>query len=107
MLTTEYFWHCESADAWSTQVKGSKETYSVVWGSAHKNWYPVKLDWSCTCKAYKYRPGYCKHINKVIASGAHCNWSEFIDRTEVGEDSTGNPCCPKCQGRVFSMGWGV
>ena len=108
-LTTEYFWHCATADSWSTTVQGSKGAeYTVRWGKwGHLNQHTVQLDYSCNCKGYKFGKGQdCSHIKQVKASGDHCKWMEFSD----GGDAVltnGEHRCPECGDAVHSMGWGV
>ena len=104
-LTTSFFWHCETAENWSTVVVGSKgDKYSVKWSSgSHKNWISVQRDWSCDCMAYATKPGYCKHIKQVIAAKKRCGWMQFTDGGEP--DIAGR--CPNCGDRIHSMGWAV
>jgi hypothetical protein len=108
-LTTRYFWHCATAENWSTTVKGSRgDTYTVAWSRGrHKNQGDVQYDYSCDCPSYKFRKGaYCKHIKQVKASGDHCNWVEFHDGGDAVERN-GEHFCPECGDGVNSMGWGV
>ena len=114
-LTTQYFWHCKTAEHWQTSVFGSKgDRYIVTWGDyAHKNRHTVQHDYSCTCKAYSMRPGYCKHIKDVIAQKLHCNWNQFISGGEpiyyIPRTGAFLPrsCCPNCKGDINSMGYAV
>lgn len=107
-LTVEHFYHCESAENFETAVEGSNGAkYTVRFDQySHKQQSPVDHDWSCTCAAYKYRPGHCKHIEAVMASGARCGWMQFIDGGTV-DTKDGEPCCPDCGGPVKVLGWGV
>jgi hypothetical protein len=76
-LTTEYFYHCESCEHFSTKVQGSKE-YTVSYGQTPRG--PYQYDYHCTCDAFKFGKGKpCKHIEEVKASGKHCNWNQFTD----------------------------
>lgn len=89
-FTIEIYYHCESAETFATEVDGK---YIVRFDElSHKN-PDVGYDYSCTCPAYKFHPGYCKHIKQVINSGAHCKWMQFIDG---GEIDSKDPKCPRC-----------
>lgn len=102
-LITEYFWHCLTAENWQTQVLGSKgDLYTVTWGRGHKHLANVQYDWSCTCKGYSMRKGYCSHIKKVIAAKLHCGWMQYTDGGGIKDHK-----CPMCRGPVASMGWAV
>jgi len=99
---TEYFWSCESNRTWQIEC-GS---YIVRYDSLHK-FKEYQYDYSCTCPAYKYQKGYCKHI--LAVKEKRCGWDQFT--------SGGDPClvvfgdnkwcCPKCCGPIFSIGHGV
>lgn len=110
-LTIEAYYHCQSAENWQTQVPASdgKGSYTVRWDrTSHLMQRETQYAYSCTCKAYQHGKGKpCKHIEQVKASGAHCNWMEFIHGGEVGWDASGNPVCPRCGGPVGAMNWGV
>lgn len=103
-LTLQPYYHCESAEHFVTEVVGSKgDKYTVRWDNySHKNRREVDYDYSCTCMAYKTRPGDCKHIKQVKESKKHCNWLQFIDG---GEPKNGR--CPRCGSEVHSQMWGV
>lgn len=102
-LVTEFYFHCASAESWATQVAGSgSNTYTVRWGWGHKAQHEVQHDWSCDCPAYRHKPGYCKHIQHVIARNLRCGWMQFEDG---GAPVDGK--CPNCGGAVTAMGWAV
>ncbi len=106
-LTTQYYYHCATADNWSKAVKGTNNiTYIVRWGSwGHKD-DDCSHGWSCTCKRYKYsKSGTCKHIEGVKTE--RCGWSEYMDGGEAEQDVTGRVSCPKCGAEVSTMGYGV
>ena len=108
-LDTVYFWHCATAESWSTTVLGSKgDTYHVSWNNwGHKNQGEVQYDYSCTCKGYKFGKGKdCSHITQVKASADHCKWMQFSDGGDAVEKN-GDHHCPECGDKVHSMGWGV
>ena len=109
-LTTEYYWHCTTAESWSKEVLGSTGTpYTVRWSNwGHKNQHSHQYDYSCTCASYKYGKGDCKHIKAIKASGEHCKWMQFMDGGKAIQDpNTGEHHCPECNALVSSMGWGV
>lgn len=100
-FTIEVYYHCESAEDFTTEVDGK---YTVRWNRmSHKN-RDIGYDYSCTCPAYKFRPGYCKHIKQVIASGKHCNWNQFI---EGGKIDPKDPKCPRCGKSAFPARYAV
>ena len=101
-LTTEFYWHCLTAEYWTTQVQGSKgTTYTVRFDrDSHKNQFEVQYDWSCTCIAYQMQSDYCKHIKQV--QKIRCGWMQFEDG---GEPIDGK--CPKCGSEIASMGYKV
>lgn len=102
-LNVEFYYHCESAERFTTEVAGSKgKTYTVRFGRGHKRASEVQFDWSCDCEAYKYKPGYCKHIKLVIDEKRRCGWMQFEHGGEPKDDK-----CPECGGPVYSMGWAV
>ena len=108
-LTTEYFWHCATAENWSTTVQGSKgDTYTVQWTNyGHKNRHSHQFDYSCNCKGYQFGKGRdCAHIKQTKATGDHCKWSQFTDGGDAKERN-GEHHCPNCGDKVHSMGWGV
>ena len=108
-LDTVYFWHCATAESWSTTVLGSKgDTYHVSWNNwGHKNQGEVQYDYSSTCKGYKFGKGKdCSHITQVKASADHCKWMQFSDGGDAVEKN-GDHHCPECGDKVHSMGWGV
>lgn len=100
-LTIEIYYHCESAENFATEVDGK---YIVRFDELHHKNRDVQYDYSCTCKAYKFRPGYCKHIKQVIGSNQHCNWNQFIDGGEV--DSS-DPRCPRCGRPAIAIKYAV
>lgn len=106
MLDKVAYWHCLTAEGWSKEVVGSdgKTVYVVRWDRhSHKN-RSVQMDYSCTCQAYKMKPGYCKHINQVKSQ--HCGWMQFISGGEPVEKN-GEKVCPHCGDKVSTMLWGV
>jgi len=116
-LTTEYYWHCRSAEAFQhvAHSESSDKTYAVNRGySGHKYQDEVEVDWSCTCPAYEYRCGsgpkqdrYCKHIKKVRASEAYCGWMQGRDGGEIEYDDEGVAHCPECGREAISQGYDV
>ena len=95
-LTIRSYWHCSSADEWSTMIKGSKgENYIVSFGrDGHKD-RSVQRGWSCTCSAFKFQSGDCKHIKATKNSKLRCGWMQSIHGGAPVNDK-----CPKCKGSV-------
>ncbi len=100
MIVHEYA--CAQNENWQTEVTGSKGTnYTVRFDRfSHKNQGSVERDFSCDCKAYKFRQGDCKHINEV--RDQKCTWMD-------GEpnDNDGEQTCPVCGGEVIIYRKGV
>ena len=105
-LSIEYFYHCESAESYSTQVEGSKgKKYTVSYGHAVRG--PYQYDYTCTCDSFKFSKGKpCKHIEQVQQSGTRCNWQQFLDGGQPSEKD-GQKCCPRCGSAVHVQGHGV
>jgi len=104
-LTIETYHHCRSALELSKEVAGSHgETYVVT--LSRQNPGPCRSNWHCTCPAFRYRRGDCKHIRRVRADD-HCGWAEFLDGGEPDRDANGNVTCPRCGGPAEAMGWAV
>lgn len=106
MLDRVAFYHCITAEDWSMLVTSSdgKKTHTVSFGKNHKHENHVECDYSCTCEAYKYRKGYCKHIEAV--KHLHCGWMQFIDGGEP-VDKIGEKVCPRCGSYVSARMWAV
>ena len=105
-LTTEYFWHCITAEHWHRVVTGSRGTdYQVSYGATPRGEY--SYDYNCSCHAFKFGGGkHCKHIEEVKSQNVHCRWMQFHDGNDVVEKD-GKNSCPNCGLEVRSMGWGV
>lgn len=104
-LTVEYHYHCESAEHFSTKVKGSKGDYTVTYGPTPRG--PYQYNYSCSCDSFKFGKGKpCKHIEQVKKSDLHCNWMGFTDGGKPVEVN-GEKRCPKCGANVHSQGHGV
>lgn len=98
-LTTEYYYHCLSAEGFVTFIKGSTgKSYAVHFQRMPRN-HPYQYDWECECQGFQYY-GKCKHIEQ--AKTQRCGWYQF---TDGGEPVNGK--CPKCQGDIRSQGHGV
>lgn len=116
-LTTEHYWHCESADAFHkvVQSSSSNKTYTVRRDRhSHKYQDEVKVAWSCTCPAYEYRCGnnpkqdrYCKHINAVRDSEDYCGWMQIEDGGTPDYDEHEMVHCPECGRQAISQGYSV
>ena len=88
----------ESGRKYPLPAPGSNgEEYTIAYGPHHKRQHLVDHDWSCTCKAYQYGSGYCKHIEAVVAGDKRCGWNaELEPSAEPARDDGGNPICPDC-----------
>lgn len=107
-LTYENYFHCSSAENFSTKINGSKgNIYVVRWdNSSHKRRSLVQYDYSCTCKDYEFRNKYCKHILGVIENKLHCNWNQFIDgHKPIRKDD--KFYCPKCGAEAIAVRYAV
>jgi hypothetical protein len=100
---------CESIFEWELEVPSSrnpKDIWVVRWSKEHKESEKFKFGYSCSCPAYKYRPGECKHIKRVRRENRRCGWSQEIDGGEperVEEDGgLERLYCPGCGGPVRS-----
>jgi hypothetical protein len=104
-LTLESFYHCESAEHFSTEVEGSNGTkHTVSYTESNGNY---QYDYKCTCHSFKFGRGkYCKHIKQVKESGQHCNWLQFVDGGKPIEKN-GEMTCPRCGKSVSSQRWAV
>ena len=99
---------CSSVFDWELEIPGSKpkDTWVVRWSREHKENEKFKFGYSCSCPAYKYRPGECKHIKLARRQNRRCGWSQEIDGGEpesVGEDGgLERLFCPGCGDAVVS-----
>lgn len=102
-LTTQVYFHCESAEHFQTEVQSTNKTYSVSYGYTPKG--QIEHDYSCTCEAYKFGKGkYCKHIEQVKMK--HCCWMQFNEGGEpVRKDD--QYFCPKCGQKALPRNWAV
>ncbi len=94
-LTLQPMAMCASYERFEVKVKGSKgATYAVTHGRvAHGD---CLYDFACTCPAFKFRPGHCKHI-KAVESQA-CLWHEQSDGGAAVDGK-----CPRCNGPVIGI----
>ena len=84
---------CSSFEQFEVKVKGSKgSTYAVTHGRVADG----SRDFSCTCAAFKFRHGYCKHINDVRNQA--CLWHQQF---HGGKAIDGN--CPNCGEKVIGI----
>ena len=102
------FWACEQTELFSIEVEGSgDEKYTVRWDRFHHlNSDKWAFDYSCTCKAYKFREGDCKHIKKIKEEGLRCMWEEGsgrISTIDYGEADEKPDGCPECGGPVIMI----
>lgn len=101
-LNIETMYMCRSNEHWQRKVEGSKgAVHTVSFGRhGHKDQTCV-MGYSCTCPAFKYRPGDCKHIKAV--KGQRCGWHQQMD----GGAPTKRGRCPRCNGEVVAIRVGV
>lgn len=87
------FYSCNSNKGWYIDVGNWRVTY----GPNHKD--PAYLmGYACTCPAYKYKKGDCKHIEQV--RNKRCGWSQFLDGGEP-LDEDGTKLCPNCRNHIY------
>lgn len=105
-LTIEIFFHCGSAEHFSTKVEGSKgKFHTVTYGPMPRG--PYEYDYSCTCDSFKYGKGKpCKHIEQVKKTDLHCKWMQFTDGDKPIEKN-GEYFCPKCGEHAHAQRYGV
>jgi len=84
---------CSSWDTFERKVKGTKE-YLVTHGKADTGDY--EYEFRCTCPAFQFRKGECKHIKSVKDKA--CLWHQQFDG---GETKDGK--CPKCNGATIGI----
>ena len=71
-------------------VDGSKgQKYSVEFSEDVQ-------DWHCTCRAFQFYNGHCKHIKKIISENPCCDWTG--ENPDLDHD--GANICPQCGGPV-------
>lgn len=92
-LTLQTFYHCQSAETFSTTVEGKSGKHTVSYGPSNGRY---QYDWHCTCHSFKFGKGkHCKHIEAVKESGKRCGWMQFTDGGEVVRKN-GQTFCPNC-----------
>jgi len=106
-FTYETFYHCQTAEFWSTEIEGSKgNKYTVTWqeGGYYHGYETCTHNYSCTCPAFKFNKQPCKHIKQ--AEKLHCKWLQFIDGEEP-KMIDNKPHCPKCSQPAKTQRWAV
>jgi hypothetical protein len=93
---------CSSVFYWELEVQGSSGKYIVRWSKEHKASDRFKLGYSCSCPAYKYQAGECKHIKRVRRENRRCGWSQEIDGGEPDRLENGKLQCPGCGDSVIA-----
>lgn len=95
-LTPITVYACISNENWQRKVEGSQgKTYTVCHGRSHKYRNLYQLDFSCDCPSYKFREGYCKHIEQV--KHEFCGWNSLYDEERINGDK-----CPRCGDDIYS-----
>lgn len=93
---------CESVFDWELEVLGSKgNRYLIKWSTEHKESEKFQYGYSCSCPAYKYQAGECKHIKRIRRENRRCGWNQEVDGGEPDrvEDRL---FCPGCGGPVIA-----
>ena len=91
---------CSSWERFEVKVKGSKGAEYTVTHSKQSRDADYEYGFSCTCPAFKYRKGECKHIKavKVDALINICLWHQQFDGNESKDGA-----CPKCGEPVIGI----
>lgn len=92
-LTIEHRYVCPSVLSWHKRIQGSRgNAYEVRYGFMPNGDY--EYGWSCTCLAFKFRGGECKHIAAV--KHERCAWGEdaFCGGGSSHQPRGGK--CPNC-----------
>ena len=84
-----YRW-CSTNEHFETVVPGSKGAeYTVTYGRTPSG--PYQYGWTCTCPAFKFRGGECKHIKQ--AEKERCGYGHDA---VCGSPSEMGDTCPEC-----------
>jgi len=105
-FTIEVHFHCQSAEDFETESKGSTgKTYKVWVGRA--NWPgAAQYEWQCECKSFKFRR-VCKHIEAAKNAPDYCGWQEQIKGGEIVRDDDGVARCPECNDLAIALRYAV
>lgn len=90
-LSIEYHCVCPSVHRFHRHVQGKTGTYGVTYGPTPGGDY--QYGWSCTCSAFRFRKGECKHIKAV--KGERCAWNEEA-YSGSGAARPEDGKCPNC-----------
>jgi hypothetical protein len=97
---------CSSNDNWEIEVKGSGgKTYRVRYDKYSHKFDKGEPEWSCSCPAYKFKKGHCKHI--VQAQKEWCGWGAPWDEGGFDPVTDDEKKCPKCGEDVEFVRWAV
>ena len=95
-LSLEPMAMCSSWEHFEIKVKGSKGAeYIVTHGKQSKDADYI-YGFSCTCPAFKYQKGYCKHIKAVEKKT--CLWHQQFDGGVAV-----NGTCPQCGNDIIGI----
>ena len=90
-ITHAYRW-CSTNEHYEEVVPGSKgASYTVRYGTTPQG--PYQYGWSCTCPAFKFKGGDCKHI-KAVESNRCAHGHDAC----MGSPSPMGETCPECDG---------
>ena len=93
----EYARWCSSNEYWEKDIDGK---YTVRFEATPGGQY--QRDYTCTCPAFKYRPGYCKHIDAVMSEHCQYGWEASAGSPiEMGKE------CPSCGGETSVVRYAV
>ena len=87
---------CSSWETFEAKVMGSATEPYIVAHERLQDGSDYIYGFTCTCPAFKYREGDCKHIDAVRERA--CLWHQQMDG---GESSNGT--CPKCGDSVIGI----
>ena len=85
--------YCSSWENFRIEVKGSQDEPYIVAHEHLRGTGDSLYGFTCTCPAFKYREGECKHIEAV--KGEACLWHGQHDEVQAEKRE-----CPRCGGGV-------
>ena len=98
-------WTCKTNIDWHCVVQSnSGKKYLVCFERQGPN-ADVQYDYTCTCPAFKYNKGYCKHIK--LAMPERCGWNGELEPTAEALVKDGEHVCPDCEGPIAAVRVGV
>ena len=95
LMTQHHSW-CASNDHWTHKIQGTNDIHTVTYGCVHGRACNYSHGYSCSCKAFQFKPNQeCKHIK--LAKPHHCQWNQ---EAVMGSSAPRPPDnqCPNCHG---------